>query len=996
MKSMSFHWQHWLLTGVSLLLLSCGEPVISIDTVTDSGNEAITTTQPGANNPGYRRINTTNPEDPLAAEIFELDNGLRVYLTENHEEPRFYAEIAVRAGSKHDPADATGLAHYLEHLLFKGSRNLGTLDYEAEKPHLDRIVALYEDHFQETDPVRRTEIYAEINREAQQAATYAVPNEIDKVYNGMGGSRLNAHTWHEETVYKVGLPANRLRQWAEIESDRFIDPVFRLFHTELETVYEEKNRTLDNAGRIIGTAVDELLYKVHPYGQQPTIGTVEHLKNPSLVYIQNFFDTWYVPNNMGIFISGDIDIDSTIELIAEKFGHWQSSSLPEPDTWSEPPLNGAERRTVRYPGQEQVQIAFRTAANNSSDKEALILLDMILDNRTAGLINLNLNQQQKVAEAGSSPLFLNDYGSQSLYGVPKQDQTPQEVEALLLEQLEIIKAGEFDEWIIAAIVNDFLKNEKASLEYNAARVAMMRQSFIEGTEWDYHIGEIDRMQQLGKQDVVAVANRYFGDNFVSVYRINEQHEVPKVEKPQIDPVVIDPTRQSEFAARILAMEVEEIEPAFVQPQRDYRKVEFAPGVDLYYAPNPLNDLFSFSIGVEVGTETIRSLGLASSLINVAGTESLSNEELQKAWYRMGTEFRFGAGENSSAFSINGLDTHFEDSLSLMLELIKTPSSDEQTLDELKSIVLKTREDRKSSPPAIAQALYLYNRYREQSPLLEAPTSMEIMQASAADLLIQPAELLDYNHTLAYTGSLPLEQLVQILRRHHEIDTDLKDTTEFRYRRVRPVDESEVMVVDQQTAQAQVRIEFADGLFQPEDSVMASLYTNYFGSGMSSVVFQELREARALAYSASARYMQGSRLEAENLMLGAIGTQTDKTAEALATFIDLIDNMPASTDRFDETVNALVNRYRTSKLNFREVLGAVRNWERLGLEGDPRRQRFTELQQVSLDDLQTFQQTHIKDRAKLISVVGDLSIIDTAELEQFGSVQQVQVNQLFVE
>ena len=273
--------QLFLVLLMATVLAACGDAI------------ELTTTENSQPEPevslGYARINESNECDPLDTHIYELDNGLQVYLTENHEEPRFYAEIAVRAGSKHDPADGTGLAHYLEHLLFKGNENLGTLDYEAEKPYLDAIVELYEQHFVETDESRRAEIYSEINRVAQQAAEFAVPNEIDKLYNSMGGSGLNAHTWYEETVYKVGLPSNRIHQWAEIESDRFINPVFRLFHTELETVYEEKNRTLDNGGRIIGTAIDDLLYKIHPYGQQPTIGTVDHLKNPSLVYIQDYF-----------------------------------------------------------------------------------------------------------------------------------------------------------------------------------------------------------------------------------------------------------------------------------------------------------------------------------------------------------------------------------------------------------------------------------------------------------------------------------------------------------------------------------------------------------------------------------------------------------------------------------------------------------------------------------------------------------------------------------
>lgn len=971
-----------------LTLLACSEQQPA-----SNGSPAADT---AASTPGYRRINPVNDRDSLNAQIFELDNGLQVYLTENHEEPSFYAEIAVRAGSKHDPADGTGLAHYLEHLLFKGNQNLGTLDYAAEKPFLDRTVELYEEHFNATDPARRAEIYAEINNVAQQASAYAVPNEIDKLYNSMGGTGLNAHTWYEETVYKIGLPSNRLRQWAEVESDRFINPVFRLFHTELETVYEEKNRTLDNGDRIIGTAIDEMMFKVHPYGQQPTIGTVEHLKNPSLVYIQNYFDTYYVPNNMGIFISGDIDIDETIALISENFSRWEHKPVPEVGPWQEPPLQGAERRTVQYPGQEQVQLAFRTAGNGSPDKEALILVDMILDNRTAGLINLNLSQQQLVAGAGSSPLFLNDAGVQNLYGIPKQDQTLEEVEQLLLDQIELIKAGEFEDWILAAIINDFKKNQKASLEFNTARVSLMRQSFIEGAEWDYSVSELDRMEQLTKQDVVEVANRYFGSDYVAAYRIDAQHDIPPVEKPRIDPVTIDPTRQSAFAARVLAMEYEPIEPTFVEVDRDYRVIEFADGVQLYYSPNPLNDLFSFSINVEVGTEANEKLSLASALMEVAGTADLSNEELQKEWYRMGTEFRFGAGENSSGIAISGLDEQFEASLDLMLDLIRNPSADADTLETLKGILLKNRQDQKSSPPAIAQALYLYNRYGEESPMLEALSSDEIRATTLDELLGLPGELLNYTQTLTYTGSMPLEDLVETLRRHHTVTSELQETPPYRFRTAREIAETEIYVVDQKTAQAQVRIEFPDGQYNRDDSVVASVYTNYFGSGMSSVVFQELREARALAYSASARYAQGGRLNDQNLMLGSIGTQTDKTVDAVQAFLDLIDNMPVSVERFEESRESLLNRYRTSKISFREVIGAVRGWELLGLQEDPRRESYQKLQTLSMADLEQFQQQHVKARPKLISIVGDVSIIDADELEQFGRVEQIQVDDLFVE
>ncbi len=332
--------------------------------------------------------------------------------------------------------------------------------------------------------------------------------------------------------------------------------------------------------------------------------------------------------------------------------------------------------------------------------------------------------------------------------------------------------------------------------------------------------------------MVAVANKYFGDDYVAVYRENAQNSIPLVEKPQIDPVTIDPSRQSDFAARVLAMDYQpDRKPDYVVADEDYRVVEFAEGVRLYYAPNPLNDLFSFSIGVDVGTEVNDYLGMASGLLDVAGTDSLSNEELQKEWYRMGSEFRFGAGENSSAMSLSGLDDQFEESLDLMMALLTSPSAEASTLEQLKAITLKSREDQKVSPTAIARALFLYNRYGEESPMLEALTSDEIMAAQLNDLLALPGQLLNYEHTLAYTGSLPLEQVVSILREHYPVADELAQTPPYRYRRVRETLENEVKVVDQQTAQAQVRIEFGDGVFSEADSVDAQLYTSYFGSGM---------------------------------------------------------------------------------------------------------------------------------------------------------------------
>ena len=733
----------------------------------------------------YVRVNEPNPDDLMKVHIYRLSNDLMVYLTENEETPRFYAEISVRAGSKHDPHDATGLAHYLEHLLFKGNREMGTLDYESEKPYLDKITALYERHFAETNEDTRKEIYAEINRVSQEAAQYAIPNEISKLYKAMGGRGLNAHTSDEETVYKVSLPKNRLRQWAAIESERFIDPIFRLFHTELEIVYEEKNRSLDNKRRIIDEAVNRLLYKKHPYGQQPTIGNVDHLKNPSLEYIYDFYNTNYVPNNMAITISGNIDIDETIEIIDDAFSSWRPKVLPELQKWEEAPIGGVERVTVTYKGEEYVLLAFRTAHNSHPDAEALKLVDMILDNSVAGLINLNLNQQQRVRQAGSYPYLLNDYGAQYLYGVPKEGQTLEEVEQLLLDQIEIIKKGEFEDWILPAIITDFKKTYKSSLESNGARVGLMRGAFLANRDWDDAVGEIKRMERVTKDDIFRVANRYFGDNYVAGYRKAEQHHVPSIVKPQIAPVDFDSARNSRFAQRIPQLPYPTLQPVYVDPESDYEIVAYDQGVTLYYAPNPLNDLFSFSILVEFGTHENNKLAFATRLIDKSGTGPYSPEELKKEWYKLGSAFGISAGANETFIRISGLDENFQPTLDLLLSLLHEPTVDAPTLETLKEIVLVSRADEKKSALAIGRALTTYNRLGKDSSFLRRLPDEEVKALTVDELQALTKGLLDYKHVLTYTGSLSLDHVKTILAQHHPLPDTLKDPPPFRFLQARP-------------------------------------------------------------------------------------------------------------------------------------------------------------------------------------------------------------------
>ena len=306
--------------------------------------------------------------------------------------------IAVRAGSKNDPADATGLAHYLEHMLFKGTDKYGSLDFEKEKVLIDQIEALYEEYrtIDMDDEENRNRVYAQIDSVSGEAAKFAIANEYDKMVSGIGAKGTNAYTSAESTVYVNDIPSNQLEKWLSIESERFRNPVFRLFHTELEAVYEEKNRGLDNDGRKMFEAMLSGLFQKHTYGTQTTIGTVEHLKNPSLTEIRKYFNKYYVPNNMAICLSGDFDPDQVIVWINEKFGSFERKDDPEFTPGVEEPITSPIIKEVYGPDVERVYLAFRFPGIEERETQVMRLIDMVLSNSQAGLVDLNLNQQQKV------------------------------------------------------------------------------------------------------------------------------------------------------------------------------------------------------------------------------------------------------------------------------------------------------------------------------------------------------------------------------------------------------------------------------------------------------------------------------------------------------------------------------------------------------------------------------------------------------------------------
>ena len=924
-----------------------------------------------------------------------LDNGLTVYLSPNAEEPRFYAEIITRAGSKHDPSTNTGLAHYLEHLLFKGTRSFGTENFAEEEPLLRQISELYEQRAAEKNETKRDEIYRQINTLSTEASKLAIPNEMDRVYSDMGAKGLNAHTWHEETVYKIDLPANRLKHWAKIESERFAQPVFRLFHTELETVYEEKNRAIDNKHRLIYRAVNNLLFKVHPYGQQSTLGTVEHLKNPSIYAIEEFYSKHYVPQNMAICLSGDLDPEPTFAIIEKYFGKWSGPEelRPEP-SWNEKPLEGREFVEVEYLGEEHVVLAFRTAPKHHEDYPALRLVDMILDNSVAGLINLDLVEKQKVRAAGCYPQNLNDFGAHYLYGTPKDGQSLETVEQLLLQQIERVKKGDFEDWALQAVINDFKKRQKENYEKNDQRVELLRDTFLAFVDWNVTLNEISEMERVTKADIIRVANKYYGKDYVAGFRIDAQHDLPSIEKPAIDPLSIDPDKGSSFMEEVDQLAYEPLQPKFLVPEKDFSVREISPGIRLIHTFNPLNDLFNLEVRMDLGFDHQPMLSTAKRMLDRAGARKMSSEDLKVEWYKLGTDFGFGVQEHFCNFFINGLDENFLSSLQLAESHLLFPNSSEEIWNETKDIILSERDDEQKDPNALTHALAHFHRYGENSRYLKRSSDTDLNNSTTSGLSELLKQAVESPRSILYFGPQSPDVVEQWIR-----DSFLGVSPKHKAAKVEPdrslkTQKDQVYFLHKEMAQAQVRFEFSSGLLDESLTPSVQIFNEYFGGGMAGLVFQELREARALAYSAWARFFTPSRPDEENVMVGSIGCQADKTIDAMEAFIGLLKEMPVSNTRWSSAHASLLSAYRTNPITSRAIPKFVYDVDTLGLKIDPRESRFKNLSKAKIDGFEKFYQDKIKAKSILFSVVGDSTRIDMEALEKFGPFTQVTAKELF--
>ena len=933
--------------------------------------------------------------DPLKARIYTLENGLKVYLTSYDDAPRIQTNIAVRAGSKNDPENATGLAHYLEHMLFKGTDVFGSLDFEKEGPLIEEIEALYEQYrtVAMTDTANRERIYRKIDSVSAEAAKYAIANEYDKMALGIGAKGTNAYTSFEKTVYINDIPSNQLENWLKLESERFRYPVFRLFHTELEAVYEEKNR--DSDGSKLFESLFDGLFPNHQYGQQTTIGTVEHLKNPSLKEIRAYFNKYYVPNNMAICLSGDFDYDETIRLIQKYWSKFERKEDPIFNVYKESPIKKPVIKEVFGPEAESLFVGFRFEGANSNDSKILTMIDMVLANSTAGLIDLNLNQTQKIISGGSFPYVLKDYSMHTLYGSPKQGQTLEEVRDLLLNQIEEIKDGNFEQWLVDAIISDLKLNQIKKFESNSGRANEFVEAFILDISWADYNKEISDLESIAKQDIIDFAKENYNENYVVTYKRNGIDKTSvKVDKPDITPVQLNRVDQSDFLIKLLTEEVEDINPVFLDFDEIIEKTNIGE-LPLIHKKNTENNRFRLSYIFDIGTDHDNKLKFAVDYLKFLGTSEISPSRKQEEFYRLGCDLSMSSSSDKTRITLSGLANKFDESIMFFENFLANVIADEEALIALKSNKIKERADAKLNKQTILfKALVNYAKYGPTSSYTNVLSIEDISNLTSKDLLKSINDLLLYKHRISYYGPENISDLKIKLEDIHFNKSDLKPLPKKKEYKELDLQKPIVYVVDYDMKQAEVIMLSKGGKLNMSEFSKIKFHNEYFGAGMSSIVFQEMRESKALAYSVYSTYTIPKDTNSSHYLMSYIGTQVDKLSEAMSGISELLDEMPKAETNMNNAKEAIIQRIRTERLTKSKVLSEYEKAQEQGVNYDMRTDLYNQVQAFNVDSLNDFHNSHIANRNRVVMVLGAKSDLDLSVLKEYGEIKHLTLEEVF--
>lgn len=935
--------------------------------------------------------------DLMKARVYTLDNGLKVYLSVNKDAPRIQTYIAVRTGSRNDPAETTGLAHYLEHLMFKGTKTFGTSDYAKEAPLLDSIKYRFEQYRKLTDPQQRKAYYHEIDSISQLAAKYFIPNEYDKLMASIGSQGTNAFTSNDVTCYVENIPSNEVENWLKVQSDRFQNMVIRGFHTELEAVYEEKNISL---ARDIWKEMDALyamLYPTHPYGTQTTLGTQEHLKNPSIVNIMNYFKRYYVPNNTAVCMAGDFDPDKVIALIDANLGGWKKSdNLSRPEFPALPPMTSIRDTTILGQEAEQMMMGWRFNGGADMQADTLDVISKMLYNGKAGMMETDLFQKMKTGNIGVMPDKLTDYTGLTIIAEPKDNQTLEELRGLIMGEIGKLKTGDFPDDLLPAVISNIKKDYYKSLQDNENRAYEFMETFVNSRPWAEEATRISRMEKITKQQIVDFARKYLNDNYACVYKkIGNDTTIKKIDKPQITAIPTNRDISSKFLTEIKNAKTDPIQPRFLNFSKDLTQTKTKKGIPVLYKHNTEDGLFDLAFRYDFGLEDVDGIDIAADYLNFIGTDKKTSAQIKLEFYKLACDYSVDVESNSITVSLSGLSDNMPKALALMEDFMQNVKGDKDSYDKYISLLEKKRADNKTNQDYNFAYLKYYGMYGSNNFMRTTMSEKELRESDPQMLPDMIKKLGTMEHTVMYYGPDTEKQLLTLIAKEHKTAKKLSPVPAGKEYTEELTPKNEIMMAPYDAKNIYMIQYHNEGrTWNPEEQAIESLFNEYFGGGMNTVVFQELREARGLAYSAYATYDSPDRKGHPEKFYTYIVSQNDKMMDCIRVFNNILDTVPQSQAAFDIAKQSLTKQLQSGRTIRFDILNAYMDAKERGIDYDMNEKIYTTLPSLTLADVVRFEQQNMANKPFRYIILGDEKNLDMKSLEKIAPIKRLSTDEIF--
>ena len=935
----------------------------------------------------------------LKVKEYRLENGLTVWLNEDHSQPKVFGAVVVKAGAKDCPD--TGIAHYFEHMMFKGTDRIGTLDYESEKVLLDSIAMKYDELAMTEDTAARARLQKEINELSIRSSEYVIPNEFNRLISRFGGSGLNAATSYDATIYFNTFSPQYMVQWAEINSERLINPVFRLFQSELETVYEEKNMYGDFIG---GQVMDTLMARYfgpHPYAY-PIIGSTKNLKNPRLTEMHKFFEDYYVASNMALILSGDFDAQQVMPILEKAFSRIRSGNAPKQEKVMLPPFNGRETMKVKFPIPfiKAMGLGFRGVSANHEDQVALNIAVNLLNNANGTGYLDKLMVEHKLMGALAINESMNEAGILAVAIMPKLlIQSYSSAEKMVWDEINRVKNGDFSDEMFNSLKLEQKRQYASSLENIDSRATIMMNLFSQGKSWNDYLNEVARIESITKEDVVRVAQKYFSNNYLCVTKSTGKYPKDNLPKPAFSPVVPrNADASSSYAKQLEKIPEQQVAPRIIDFEKDVKTSKLTPLVTLYTTPNPLNDIFTLNISYGIGALEQPELMQLTNYLQLLGTESLSFEQFRSRLQSIGSTLAFDVTPDAFVMKVTGFDNHIDETMELVGDFIRHAKADDKKLRQIVDDAKVSEKAFFKSGDNVASALLEQVKYGDQSRYLRKLSLSQIKKLKGKDMLAIYDKVRSVQCDLHYCGTLPVEKVIGTIRQHLPLERTTVASNSPYYRELKQYDRPTVFFIDMPDMTQSIVYSYVKG--DPVDDKASRhasrLFSVYFGGDMSSLMFQEIREFRSFAYRTSGRYQLPNHAHkgTAGSFTAMLSTQSDKTLDALGVLDSLIREMPLKPERMEAVKQTLVNRINNDYPPFRNLSEKVASARMEGFDRDPAEEFLRDIATMDMQDISRFYREQISGRPVVYVIAGNRKHIDMKKLAEYGTIIKVKKKDIY--